>query len=369
MSWRAALDMLGLLIVYNLITFYIGWNVWAFLELIFPLHLVFFILVMTFFAYSIFIGSFVHALKSWRLVGYLWFGFVQYAIVLFPVANLAYYLLTLGSFSSEIVILSVGVVTVAIMIGIFSYGVFNAYSPVVREYSITIAKRVPTRKKMRIVMASDMHFGTFSGRTHLDRLVTTTNELKPDLILLPGDIIDDDPKVFIQKKMGERLAKLKAPLGVFGVLGNHEYYGRKIPEYIEEMNKIHVKILLDEVLYIEEGQLCIVGRKDKTDRNRMSFAELLEDVDLSIPIIAMDHQPYELKQAEAAGVDLLLSGHTHRGQMAPNHLITKRIFELDWGYKQKNRMHAVVSSGFGFWGPPLRVGSRSEIVCINITFE
>jgi hypothetical protein len=82
----------------------------------------------------------------------------------------------------------------------------------------------------------------------------------------------------------------------------------------------------------------------------------------------MDHQPLELVQAAENGADLMLSGHTHRGQMAPNHLITRRIFELDWGYLKKSQLHAFVSSGFGFWGPPLRIGSRSEILLINITF-
>jgi len=80
----------------------------------------------------------------------------------------------------------------------------------------------------------------------------------------------------------------------------------------------------------------------------------------------MDHQPAELTQAMESGIDLIVSGHTHRGQMAPNHFITKRVFELDWGYKQKEQLHAIVSSGYGFWGPPLRLGSRSEVVYIEV---
>jgi predicted MPP superfamily phosphohydrolase len=82
----------------------------------------------------------------------------------------------------------------------------------------------------------------------------------------------------------------------------------------------------------------------------------------------MDHQPRDYAQAEAAGVDLLLSGHTHRGQFAPNHWLTRKVFELDWGYLKKGRMHAVVSSGYGTWGPALRIASRAEIVQINVRF-
>ena len=102
---------------------------------------------------------------------------------------------------------------------------------------------------------------------------------------------------------------------------------------LQEMDKIDIRILLDEVITIEDA-FYLVGRRDKTERDRQSFEKLMSTVDKSMPVIAMDHQPFELKQADA-GVDLLLSGHTHRGQMAPNHIVTRRMYELDWGYAQK----------------------------------
>jgi predicted MPP superfamily phosphohydrolase len=212
-----------------------------------------------------------------------------------------------------------------------------------------------------------MHFGRLSGISHLKRLIKNIQAIQPELILLPGDIIDDELEPFIQKNMGEIMSNLKAPLGVFGVLGNHEYYGRQIPQFIEQMNNININILMDESITID-GSFHLLGRKDKTDKERKSFHELLTDIDHSLPIIAMDHQPYEMKQATENGVDVLFSGHTHRGQMAPNHLITRRMFELDWGYLQREQLHAFVSSGYGFWGPPMRLGSRSEILQIDISF-
>ena len=118
----------------------------------------------------------------------------------------------------------------------------------------------------------------------------------------------------------------EAPLGVYGVLGNHEYYGRAV-QFYKEMDKIDIRILFDEVITIEDD-FYLVGRRDKTERDRQSFKQLMSTVDKSMPVIAMDHQPFELKQAAAAGVDLLLSGHTHRGQMAPNHIVTRRMYEL-----------------------------------------
>jgi uncharacterized protein len=95
---------------------------------------------------------------------------------------------------------------------------------------------------------------------------------------------------------------------------------------------------------------------------------LVANLNPSIPMIMMDHQPAEIKLAEKNGVDLLLSGHTHRGQMAPNHLVTRKMYDLDWGHRQFTQLHAIVSSGFGFWGPPIRIGSRSEIVQIEVVF-
>ncbi|MNV95191.1 putative metallophosphoesterase [compost metagenome] len=118
--------------------------------------------------------------------------------------------------------------------------------------------------------------------------------------------------------------------------------------------------------------MYIVGRKDKTAESmehggRKSVADLLEGLDLNRPVIMMDHQPTGFAAAAEAGVDVLLSGHTHRGQIAPNHWITKRLFELDWGYLNKNNLHVIVSSGYGTWGPPIRLASRSEIISLSLT--
>lgn len=356
-------------IIYTAITFYIGWNLWAWLHAAFGLQELWVLgLIIGFLSYSYIIGRFLHSIPIFKIMGAYWFGILQYSLLLLPIANLFVLIFSLLGFTPETVLIWTGAFVIIAYIVLLLYGTFNAYSPVVRTYSINIPKLIGDIAHLRIVMASDMHFGTLSGLSHLHRLVKKANELKPDLILLPGDIIDDDPKPFIQKKMGDVMKELSAPLGVYGVLGNHEYYGRAIPEFVKEMDRIGIEILQDEIVKIDESFL-LVGRKDKTDSKRQSIEELIKNLDHSYPIIMMDHQPAEIKQAEKNGIDLLLSGHTHRGQMAPNHLITRRIFDLDWGYQKFNQLHAIVSSGFGFWGPPLRIGSRSEIIEIDITFS
>ena len=130
---------------------------------------------------------------------------------------------------------------------------------------------------------------------------------------------------------------------------------------------IGVQMLMDEAVLIND-QFYLIGRNDLTDDNRKEVAEFVGNFDRSKPIIMMDHQPKEFTTAEKSGVDLLLLGHIHRGQLAPAHLITSRIFENDWGYLQKGTFHSIVSSGFGTWGPPLRIGSRAEVVIIHLSF-
>lgn len=368
MKIRSVLSIIAFFSLYNCLMYYLGWNMWQYVSLIFdwenPILFGFLIAVLS---YSYILGRLLKRLGWLSIIGAYWFAVVQYGLLLFPVANLTVYLLKEFLISQESAILWTGSMTLFAFILLFTVGTFNAYSPVIRHFEVVIPKKGASRKELRIAVASDMHFGKLSGKAHVKRLVKIMGDIKPDLILLPGDIIDDDPKPFVRKNMGEMLKQLHAPLGVYGVLGNHEYYGKEIPAFLEEMKKQDIRILMDEVLKIEDS-FYLLGRKDKTDYKRKSFQELVEGLELALPIIAMDHQPAELKQAEESGIDLIFSGHTHRGQMAPNHLITRKLFELDWGYLKKNNLHAIVSSGFGFWGPPIRIGSRSEVVEVTVKF-
>jgi uncharacterized protein len=368
MKPRYMLNFLFIIIVYASLTFYIGWNGWVWLHTAYDLNNKWiYSLIVGLISFAYIIGHFLKGVPLFKMIGSYWFGLFQYAILFLPLSNLVAFLLILTGLPSTSVIYWVGAAVFLALVILIIYGTYNAYSPVVRNFSLVIPKQVGELKELRIAMASDMHFGRLSGIRHVGRLVREVNALRPDIILLPGDIIDDDPLPFTQKKMGNVMKDLSAPLGVYGVLGNHEYYGGGIPTFLQEMKRIGINILLDQVIKVGDS-FYLAGRKDKTDSNRLSIENLLADIDPSLPIIMMDHQPAEITQAQVNLVDLLLSGHTHRGQMAPNHLITKRIFENDWGYLQKSQLHTIVSSGFGFWGPPLRIGSRSEIIQIDITF-
>jgi uncharacterized protein len=367
--WKRIIQFVIMLLVFNGLLLYIGWNIWEWLHISFAAeNLLLFTFIFILISYSFVIGRLSSYLSFLRTIGNIWFGFFQYALILLPLADILVLILRLvkSPLSPQTYFL-VGLVTLILFIFIFGLGLFNAYTPIIRKHAISVPKKDGELSSLRIAVASDMHFGRLSGVSHLKRLVRKVKEIEPELILLPGDIIDDEPEPFIKKNMGSIMKELKAPLGVYGVLGNHEYYGGQIQQFVEQMKNINITILMDEYVTIADS-FHLLGRKDKTDKRRKTFKELLNVVDRSLPIIAMDHQPAELKQAQENEVNVLLSGHTHRGQMAPNHFITRKMFELDWGYLKKEQLHAFVSSGFGFWGPPMRIGSRSEILQIDINF-
>jgi len=309
--------------------------------------------------------------RGLKVIGAFYFGVMEYAMLLLPLADLGALAVLLAGGDSKRYVQYAGIAVLALLAALFARGSWNAWNPVVRHYAIRVNKRAGGMKEATVAVASDLHLGNIVGNRHLDRLLAKMEQIKPDLILLAGDVIDEDIEPFVRNRMDVRLSRLKAPLGTYAVLGNHEYYGGHIEEYVRRMKEIGIPVLRDEIVETAGG-LQIVGRKDKTAEaypgGRLPIGSLTGGLDAERPIIVMDHQPYQYDEAEEAGVDLLVSGHTHRGQFAPNHWVTRRLFELDWGYLQKGSLHAVVSSGFGTWGPPIRLASRAEIVVLRMRF-
>jgi hypothetical protein len=251
-------------------------------------------------------------------------------------------------------------------------GHINALTPRVKRVDIRIDKKAGATKTLHIAAASDIHMGTLVGPRRTAKLVKMINERNADLILFAGDIVDEDLAPVIKYDLGRSLLKLKAPLGVYAITGNHEYIGGAdaAVSYLEEHG---IKMLRDTSIKINES-FYLAGRNDRDSKRfsakeRKNLAAVLEGVDLSLPVIMMDHQPFNLQQVADAGVDFQLSGHTHHGQLWPFNYITNAIYELSWGYKKKDNSHFYVSSGYGGWGPPVRSGNRPEILDIYITFN
>ena len=261
---------------------------------------------------------------------------------------------------------SIGSVSVLLIIGLF-----NALHPVVKTIDLAIPKPANS-KTLNIVVASDIHLGTIIGKKRFCDIVNKINALNPDIVLLPGDIVDEDLRPVIKENLGEGLTKIKSKYGIYAITGNHEYIGgvEAGSKYLEDHN---VLMLRDSVVKINDS-VYIVGREDRTinqftNRKRKTMGELLTSVDKSSPIILMDHQPFQLFEAEKNGIDLQISGHTHHGQLWPLNYITNAVYELSMGYLKKGNTHFYVSCGIGTWGPPVRIGNRPEIIHIRLTFE
>jgi len=267
----------------------------------------------------------------------------------------------------------IGMIVSIALIVLLAYGTYNGRHAVVREYDITIPKKANNISELNIVMVSDIHIGTIIHNGRLISMVDKINSLKPDIVLLAGDIVDGNMDSFINENMSKTFGKIKAPLGVYAVPGNHDYISEHTNDLIKELKKAGVKTLVDDKVKIVDS-FYIIGRNDlsserDTKKKRMTAEELLKDVDKNLPLIMMDHQPYHLEEAESSGIDIQFSGHTHKGQLFPSDLITKMLYELDWGYLKKSQLNTFVSSGFGTWGPPIRIGSKAEIVNVKVHFN
>ena len=251
-------------------------------------------------------------------------------------------------------------------------GHINTWFPKVTTLNISINKKAGNLKTLNIVAFSDVHLGTIIEKRHLKGIVNKVNALSPDIILIPGDIIDEDIAPVIKNNAGNILTKLKARYGVFAVTGNHEYIAGvyKAKEYLNN----HNIQLLNDTAELIDNSFYIVGREDimiKQFKNtrRKDLNDLLDGVDASLPIILLDHQPFNLSEVEKAGIDIELSGHTHDGQIWPFNYITDLIYEKGAGYLRKGNTHYYVSSGVGGWGPPIRTNGRPEIIRVMLKFN
>ncbi|MFQ3619960.1 MAG: metallophosphoesterase [Spirochaetales bacterium] len=363
-----------------MIQVYLGFHGWKILKAFIPsVSFSLYCLLFSLLAYSYLISRLLnHHLpeplyRFLHFVGAYWLGAMYYLFLFFLFYDLLY--LLLPPIRSTFATRMAGALIVFTVTLLLSYGTYIARSPRITSYHISINKPAPNLEKptLKIVFVSDLHLGTLIGNSRLEDLVDTIQELQGDIILLGGDVLDEDLGPFVKQNMMATLARLSPPLGVYAIPGNHEYIGRHLTEFSEYLKSAGVQILIDQKVVLKDS-LVLIGRDDLAaerfiGRKRLPLPELLSNVDTSLPIILLDHQPFRLEEAEQAGVDLQLSGHTHRGQLWPNHLITRKVYELDYGYKQRGNTHIIVSSGFGTWGPPIRLGSNSEIVVIEITFS
>lgn len=256
-------------------------------------------------------------------------------------------------------------VAAAIAFGLFAVFVLGNlhYRHKVRQ-PLTLTTTKVLQHPLHIVMMSDLHLGYHNPRRELSRWVDMVNAEQPDLVLIAGDIIDMSMRPLAEENMAEEFRRIKAP--VYACLGNHEYYSGSA-EAQQFYHDAHIHLLRDTCEVV--GDLCLIGRDDRTNPHRRSMAELARMADHTKYTIVMDHQPYRLEQAERAGIDFQLSGHTHHGQVWPISWITDAVYECAFGEYQRGQTRYYVSSGIGIWGGKYRIGTRSEYVVVTIENE
>jgi predicted MPP superfamily phosphohydrolase len=239
-------------------------------------------------------------------------------------------------------------------------------NPKVVNLNLDIAKKAGNIKSLSIVALSDVHLGEVIRKNMLVKYVELINRQNADVILIAGDLFDRNLHSVERQKMDAELRKLKSKYGVYAILGNHEYYGN-LGEAMEAIRRSGIKLLRDSAVTIDSS-FVIVGRDDKTNPRRISLDSILLKVNNQLPLIMLDHQPLQLSQAAKNNIDLQISGHTHNGQIYPMNKIVARMYELGYGYKKTGDTHYYVSSGLGLWGAPIRLGTQSEIVKIQLNF-
>jgi predicted MPP superfamily phosphohydrolase len=243
-----------------------------------------------------------------------------------------------------------------------------AHLPVeVRRVRVPLAKLSPDMRGYRIVQVSDVHVSATIGRGRVEELVTRVNALDADLIAITGDLVDGSVK-----ELGELVAPiagLRARDGVYFITGNHEYLSGA-DEWLAHLKTLGIRVLRNELVRMRG--LDLAGIDDPSGAEWLEghgpdLAKALRDRDATRPTILLAHRPSHVRDAAAAGVALQLSGHTHGGQLAPIGWTLERI-HAPWvcGLYQVAGTTLYVTSGAGYWGPPMRLGTRAEIVLFEL---
>jgi predicted MPP superfamily phosphohydrolase len=311
-----------------------------------------------------------------NIVGGFWLAFMLYGFLFFLLSDIILLILRIpGIIRGENILLfrkwSFIIIVSASSILIIG-GFINAIIPVTREYNISINKPAGSVKSLRIAAVSDIHLGSIIRKRSLKKMSAMIKDLKPDLVLLLGDIVDGEIGPVLRGDLLQYFTYPKCTDGLYAITGNHEFIGgaaRTIP-YIESKG---IRILKDEIVTLEGG-IQLIGRIDRDAyrfyrKERLPLAELMKQADTTKPVILLDHQPFHLDETAKYGIDLELSGHTHNGQMWPLNHVTAMIYELSYGHLKKKNTNFIVSSGYGLWGPRVRSGSRSEVLLINLKFN
>lgn len=280
---------------------------------------------------------------------------------------------------------------IIVLTGVTSiYGIINAKIVRTTEYEITINKDGGNFKEMTIAMFGDPQFGYNIGEYHLKQAVDIINKNDVDIVCVVGDIFDNQYSAIKHPdKLIDLFKQIKSKYGMYAVLGNHDVeepilcgftfndddLENKLAskEMLDFIKKSGMVLLYDENVIINDS-VNLYGRADQERPNlgnitRKESGDIFKEVDTTKPLFVLDHEPREYDELEKAGVDLMMAGHTHDGQLWPTKIATDIIWENPYGLWVKNTFHAITTSGLGLFGPNMRVGTIAEVCIIHVKFR
>ena len=281
-------------------------------------------------------------------------------------------------------ITNVAVVSLTILMSV--YGIVNAQNLKVTTYDVTVDKS-SKQDELNVVLIADLHLGYSVGVKQMERMVNKINELQPDVVVVAGDIFDNEfSAIYNPVRLAEILRGINSKYGVYAVYGNHDIEEdilcgftfsdddvtqvTSIKEMDDFIENCGFTFLYDEAILINDD-FYIYGRPDEERPNfgndsRLEAEKITEGLDLSKLIICVDHEPHDQKKLSAAGVDVDLNGHTHAGQLFPGNIIINFFWDIAYGYKNFDGMHNIVTSGVGLFGPNMRTFTKAEIAQVKI---
>ncbi len=251
---------------------------------------------------------------------------------------------------------------------VLGYGCYNMARYVRTDYRLDVNK--PLSKSYRIIFLSDTHYGTVQSPALLKAAVAEINTLNADIIILGGDIVEEQTANSQMHEVFACLGGLQSRYGVYCIFGNHDKQSYSdAPAYsVQELTKAAaengITVLEDESRLIN-GELLLVGRADAGEK-RLPLSRLLSDTPKEMTVLVADHQPVGGEECDAAGADVLLSGHTHGGQFLPLNLITELVGSPTYGNYTFGSCQLYVSSGFAGWGYPLRTAAHCEYLVLTL---
>lgn len=247
----------------------------------------------------------------------------------------------------------VGILVAAVTVGTSAYALCHAGQVKLKTYEVTLKKPCACH----VALVSDLHLGATFSERNLERTVAQLKALSPDVVCIAGDLFNDDfSSVEHPERVRELLQCIPSAYGVYACWGNHDSGDSRERSFVESCG---IRLLQEEAVTVGD-KLTLVGRSERAGRG--DTAAFMASVSGDLPVIVLDHNPAHIGEYDSA--DLILCGHTHRGQIFPANLITNAIYQVDYGYYRQDDTQVIVTSGACYWGMPMRLGSDSEVVSI-----